>query len=70
MTLDDALIQAHAQGDKIALVALYREAASKTSEGRAKRFYLTQAYIFALEIGTTEVARLKADLVHLGADSA
>ena len=68
MTLDDALLKAHAQGDQAALVVLYSKAAEATEAPDAERFFLTQAYVFALEIGSAEAGALKARLVQLGGD--
>jgi hypothetical protein len=50
MTLDAALLAAHAGGDKPALVTLYTAAADQAGGEAAACFYLTQAYVFALEI--------------------
>ena len=62
-SLQDRLLDAHAQGDQMALVALYTEAADSTDVVDAACFYLTHAYIFALELGDpsseTLFARLK-----------
>lgn len=65
MTLDQALIKAHAQGDRAALVTLYTSAADQADDEDAACFYLTQAYIFALEVGhagtTSLYDRLRAN---------
>lgn len=62
-SLQNRLLAAHARGDQPALVALYTEAADSTDVLDAACFYLTHAYIFALELGdpAAEVlfARLK-----------
>ncbi|MEL6475965.1 MAG: hypothetical protein AAFR17_01455 [Pseudomonadota bacterium] len=47
--LDAALLAAHAAGDKPALVELYRRAADGSVSEDAACFYLTHAYVFALE---------------------
>lgn len=47
--LDAQLLDAHARDDRPALVALYRQAAELARSDTAKYFYLTHAYIFALE---------------------
>ena len=64
-SLDQRLLQAHAAGDKAALVALYTEAADAAEDIDAACFYLTHAYVFALDIGhpaaTALHARLKAE---------
>lgn len=49
--LDAQLLDAHARDDRPALVALYRKAAEQANSDTAKYFYLTHAYIFALETG-------------------
>ena len=49
--LDDALLAAHAADDKPALVALYAQAADQAKDVDAACFYLTHAYVFALETG-------------------
>ncbi|MGR3435537.1 MAG: hypothetical protein ACU0CO_11720 [Shimia sp.] len=48
--LDARLLAAHAAGDGAALAALYAEAAAG-AEGERSWFYLTHAYVFALEAG-------------------
>lgn len=59
------LLAAHAAGDKKALVTLYGQAAEETQDADAAGFYLTHAYVFALELGHPDApalhARLKAD---------
>lgn len=65
--LDAALLAAHATGDRPALIGLYAEASEGTS-GTAAAFYLTHAYVFALEAGDPRAAVLKARLVAIGAD--
>ncbi|MFT5742639.1 MAG: hypothetical protein ACI86S_000699, partial [Paracoccaceae bacterium] len=49
--LDDRLLAAHARDDRRALVTLYTEAGSSANNLDASCFYLTHAYIFALEMG-------------------
>ncbi|MDX8352191.1 hypothetical protein [Cognatiyoonia sp. IB215182] len=51
MTLDEALLDAHARDDRTALVTLYTRAADTAESIDATCFFLTQAYIFALETG-------------------
>jgi hypothetical protein len=65
--LDAALLRAHAAGDRTALAGLYAEAAG-TVAGPAAAFYLTHAYVHALEAGDPRAAVLKRQLVDLGAD--
>jgi hypothetical protein len=60
--LDAALLAAHASGDRRALVDLYTKAADTTPSAEAAGFYLTHAYVFALEAGLPEAATLRARL--------
>ena len=69
MTLDDALLAAHQAGDRAALVSLYREAAAGATSIDASCFYLTHAYVFALEIGDPRARDLHAELVAQGRES-
>ena len=68
-TLDAELLAAHASGDRAALVGLYAQAAEAAAPAE-RAFFLTQAYVFALETGDSRAATLKAALVRLGADTA
>ena len=65
-TLDARLLEAHERDDKPALVALYTEAADTASEEEAQAFYLTHAYVFALDIGAPETPSLRHQLKMLG----
>ena len=49
--LNQRLIDAHARGEKQALVNLYTQAADMAGDVDQECFFLTQAYIFALETG-------------------
>jgi phenylpropionate dioxygenase-like ring-hydroxylating dioxygenase large terminal subunit len=51
-TLDTALLDAHARGDRAALIALYADAADAAMDPTARAFYLTHAYVFALKPAT------------------
>ena len=66
--LDTRLLDAHAREDKPTLVALYTEAAEGATSIEAEGFYLTHAYIFALDIGDPRAAALKARLVAMNRD--
>ncbi len=57
-SLQDRLLDAHARDDRAALVALYTEAADEADNLNAACFYLTHAYIFALEVGDPACAQL------------
>jgi hypothetical protein len=60
--LDAALLAAHAAGDRAALIRLYAQAADAAGDAEAEGFYLTHAYVFALESGAPEAAALHARL--------
>lgn len=63
--LDDALALAHAQDDREALVILYTKAADAAEihhDTMAARFYLTHAYVFALDVGSTDHVSLQIRL--------
>lgn len=66
--LDTALIAAHAAGDGPALVRLYTQAADavEPTDIDAACFYLTHAYVFALEQGHPAVTTIRARLVAHG----
>lgn len=61
--LEARLLGAHAKNDRHALVGLYAEAGDRAHGVDARCFYLTQAYIFALEVGHVMRADLHARLV-------
>ena len=67
--LDARLMEAHAAGDKYALVDLYAQAAQSTGSEGEKWFFLTQAYIFALEKAHPDLADLRAQLVAAGRET-
>ena len=64
--LDAQMIAAHEAGDWEALIRLYTEAADAANDEDAACFFLTHAYVFALEAGADEVDGLKARLVAAG----
>ncbi len=64
--LDVQMIAAHEAGDRAALIRLYTEAADVANDEDAACFYLTHAYVFALEAGADEVDELKKRLVAAG----
>ena len=65
MTLDDRLLAAHEAGDPAQLARLYAEAAD-TAHGEAAAFYLTHAWVFALEAGAPEARAYEARLAERG----
>ena len=70
-SLDDALLEAHACHDGVRLARLYGEAAG-LSEAMgavdAACFYLTHAYVFALEAGLPSAADFNRRLAQHGRD--
>lgn len=67
--LDARLLAAHAADDRAALITLYQEASEATTIDVAQRFYLTHAYIYALEAGSPAAPALRARLVAMGAET-
>ena len=66
--LDTALLAAHARGDGTEISGLYARAADQTPDPAAQAFFLTHAYIFALESGSPTAPTLRSRLVALGAE--
>lgn len=66
--LDSSLLAAHARCDNAALVELYTQAANEAGTHTAQSFYLTHAYVFALESNHPDAAQLRARLVSLGCE--
>ncbi len=67
--LDRAILTAHGQGDATALARLYQEAAGwfeRTGDIDAACYFLTQAYVFALEIGLADAKVIRGQLVAFG----
>jgi hypothetical protein len=67
--LDAALLVAHEANDYAQLVSLYRQAGLScidVNDVDAGCFYLTHAYIFALEVGSDQAKELHKILVAYG----
>ena len=64
--LDARLLAAHAAGDGRALVALYAEAADAAKGTGAEWFFLTQAYVLALDAGHEAAPAIRARLAAAG----
>lgn len=67
--LDRQLLQAHADDDALMLIHLYHEAAKQADElqdHEAYCFYLTHAFVFALEHGAAEAEELNLKLYQRG----
>ena len=69
--LNDALLAAHAIGDNLTLVRMYRRAGEAVLETNEVQgcFYLTQAYVFALEAGMDVAEDLRTVLVERGREA-
>ena len=64
--LDAQLLDAHARHDSDALITLYAEAAHQQSSEDAAAFFLTHAYVYALESGAPRATDLRAQLIGMG----
>lgn len=67
--LNARLLAAHAAGDHAQLVRLYTQAAETAPNDDAVGFFLTHAYVFALEMDHPDAPDLKSRLVAAGRDS-
>jgi hypothetical protein len=67
--LNQALISAHDTGDVEALIGLYQQAAREAVSDDAKGFFLTHAYVFALERGDQRAASIRQELISMGRDT-
>ncbi|MFZ5961344.1 hypothetical protein ACOXXX_00190 [Thalassococcus sp. BH17M4-6] len=67
--LHQRLLAAHASGDGRALVGLYAEAAAIANSKDAACFFLTHAYVHALEAGDARAAALHAALKSEGREA-
>ena len=67
--LDADLRAAHTAGDLAALVGLYTAAADCSIDEGASEFYLTHAYVFALETDHPQVLILRQKLVEQGCEA-
>lgn len=68
--LDGKLLAAHDTGDAAALIQLYQQAADAAATVDAACFYLTHAYVFALEADHPDVDLIRARLVAEGREPA
>ena len=66
--LDAALLAAHATGEITNLIRLYATAAEATDALEQAAFYLTHAYVFALEAGDPAADTLHQRLIEMGRD--
>jgi len=68
--LDAELCAAHAAGDGARLADLYARAAEVAPDAEAAAFYLTHAFVFALEAGAPRADALRAILAASGREAA
>lgn len=61
-TLEAQLLAAHDIDDRYTLIQLYTQAADTSNDLDAACFFLTYAYIYALELGAPEAGTLHARL--------
>ncbi|MEM6375474.1 MAG: hypothetical protein AAF686_04490 [Pseudomonadota bacterium] len=64
--LHEAMLAAHEREDSAALIRLYIQAADSANDIDAACFFLTHAYVFALEAGAPETSALRARLISHG----
>ena len=67
--LDAQLLDAHAAADRVRLVTLYTQAADACRDDEAAGFYLTHAYVYALEAAAPQAEMLRARLVAMGRET-
>jgi hypothetical protein len=67
--LEAQLLAAHGVGNKTALVALYCMAADGAPTQDEAAFFLTNAYIYALETAHKDTSALRDQLVAMGRES-
>ncbi len=63
------LLHAHELNDARALVALYSEAAATAIDETAAGFYLTHAYVYALEAAHPAAPDLRQQLIDMGRET-
>lgn len=64
--LHSRMLAAHEGPDHAALIALYTEAADSANDLDASCFFLTHAYVFALEAGAPQARQLHGRLARYG----
>jgi len=62
VSLDAELLAAQTAGDVEALITLYTRASEEAVQDAARGFYLTHAYVFALEAGDARAEALAQEL--------
>lgn len=66
--LDARLLEAHARGRAEDLVQLYARAADEAEDDKARAFYLTHAYVYALDSGHGDADTLREALIAMGCE--
>ncbi|MEL6689253.1 MAG: hypothetical protein AAFP28_02945 [Pseudomonadota bacterium] len=61
-TLHAELLEAHRKGDGAAMIGLYAQAADASDDADEEMFFLTHAYIFALEAGDARAEGIRERL--------
>jgi hypothetical protein len=69
VSLDERILAAHRSGEREALAGLYAEAARAPGDEDARAFFLTQAWVLALEAGAPSAEELRRTLVSMGRDA-
>jgi hypothetical protein len=60
--LNNSILAAHAEEDYLGLIGLYSQAAGLAESQDAECFFLTYAYVFALELGHDNQGALQTRL--------
>jgi hypothetical protein len=68
-SLDARMLAAHAAADTSALIGLYEQAADAVADVDSTCFFLTHAFVFALEAGDPRAHALRARLVSHGRET-
>ena len=66
--LESRLEAALRAGNRTALIGLYEEAAAQAQDDLHRSFFLTHAYVHALEAGDERAAGFKAQLMQMGSE--
>lgn len=64
--LHERLLAAHESDDRQGLIVLYTDAADQANDLVERSFFLTHAFVFALEAGDVRSESLRARLYEMG----
>ena len=67
--LQSRFLEAQASGDAASLVSLYTDASDTAATEEASGFFLTHAYVYALEAGLDKADALRMRLIAMGRDT-